>query len=116
MSFPIRCLQLVSLPLSTQVRHSHDLDHQTRPASEMLCPLSLASLGIVLLPCEARLFPALVHSVNKIPSELGIQLGCACLVWSLLLSNFLVIELAVDPGCLERHAEDLQEVETLQDN
>jgi hypothetical protein len=61
----------------------------------MLRPLSLAGFGVILFPSETRLLPALVHSINKILSELGVQFGCACFVWSLLLSEFLQSVLAL---------------------
>jgi len=70
---------IVSL-LTTKIREVHDLDHQASPASEMLCPLALAGIGIVLLPSKARLFPALVHSLDKICAELGVHLRCFLLL------------------------------------
>jgi hypothetical protein len=55
----------------------------------MLRPLALAGLRVVLLPCKACLFPALVHSVDKVPAELGVELLCTRLMGSLLLSKVL---------------------------
>ena len=52
--------------LSTWVPHGHDLNDQAGPAGKVLCTLSGTRLRVVLLPRKARVFPALVHGVNKI--------------------------------------------------
>lgn len=44
--------------------HRHNLHHQARPAGEMLRALTSPRLGVVLLPREARLLPALVDRIN----------------------------------------------------
>ena len=56
------------LTTTGQIIHCHDLDYQARPASEVLCPLALASLRVILLPGKASLLPALVDGVNKVLS------------------------------------------------
>jgi hypothetical protein len=51
-------LIMPNLPLpTTQIWHPHDLDHETRPAREMLRPLPLARFRVILLPCKACLVP-----------------------------------------------------------
>lgn len=40
-----------------QRRHAHNLDHQARPAREVLRALAPSRLRVVLLPGEARLLP-----------------------------------------------------------
>ena len=45
------------LPAFRKVRHIHHLHHHAGPTSEMLCPLSLARLWVILLPCESCLLP-----------------------------------------------------------
>lgn len=40
-----------------QIRHRHNLNHQTRPASKMLRSLPRARFRVILLPREARSFP-----------------------------------------------------------
>jgi hypothetical protein len=57
------------MSLRARVIHSHDLDDQTSPPSEMLCTLSSSRIGIVLLPGKACFFPALVHRVDKILAQ-----------------------------------------------
>ena len=61
-----------NLPLA-QIRHTHDLDHQRRPAGEMLCSLSLAGIRVILLPCESCLLPVLVYVFDEIETELDVQ-------------------------------------------
>lgn len=69
--------------------HRHNLHHQTRPASEMLGALTSARLRIVLLPCEARLLPALEDCVNQIRTQLIIQTPGLALEWAFLSADFL---------------------------
>ena len=82
-------LQLIPNHLATKIRHGHDLDNQASPASEMLSALALAGLRVILLPCEASLFPALINSVNEVLAEIGVQLLSALLVRPLCLSDVL---------------------------
>lgn len=56
-----------------QIRHGHDLDDQTRPASKVLGALTLARLRVVLLPCETRLLPALEDGVDKVLTQSGVE-------------------------------------------
>lgn len=58
---------------TTQIRHGHNLDHQTRPASKVLGALTLTRLRVVLLPCETRLLPALEDGVDKILTQSGVE-------------------------------------------
>lgn len=51
--------------------HGHELDDQARPAREVLRALALARLGVVLLPREARLLPAVVDRVDKVLAKAG---------------------------------------------
>ncbi len=76
----------------TQIRHSHDLDHQARPAGEVLRPLALARLGVVLFPREARLFPALVYRVDDILAQARVQVGGPLLVGPVLGCHVLHYE------------------------
>lgn len=81
-------LQLIPNP-SLQIRHTHNLNHQARPAREVLRALSLARLRIVLLPREASLFPALVHGAYEVFAERGVEFLGLGLVRAFLLGNFL---------------------------
>lgn len=58
---------------TAQIRHGHDLNHQTRPAGKVLGALTLARLRVVLLPCETRLLPALENGVDQILTESGVE-------------------------------------------
>ena len=69
---------------SVQIRHRHNLDHQTRPSREMLRSLSSACLGVILLPGEARLFPLIEDVVHKIFPESDVDFGGLRFVWSRL--------------------------------
>jgi len=64
----------------TQIRHSHNLNNQTSPTSEVLRALTLARLGVVLFPSKARLLPALVHGIDQVLAEFGVGLGCTSAV------------------------------------
>ena len=66
-----RALNLPST--TTQIRHPHDLHHQTRPAREMLRPLPLARLRIILFPSEARLRPGIVDGLDEIEAESAVE-------------------------------------------
>lgn len=54
---------------TTQIRHPHDLHHQTRPAREMLRPLSFARLRIILFPSKASLPPGVVDGLDEVEAE-----------------------------------------------
>lgn len=77
-----------------QRRHSHNLHHQARPSSKVLRALASACLGVVLLPSEARLLPALEYSVDQIRAQLVVQAPSLALEGPLLGSDSLWIELA----------------------
>lgn len=80
----------INAPLRTaQIRHAHDLHHQTSPAGEMLRTLSPARLGIVLLPSKARLLPLLIHISNQVDTQLGIEVKGFVLVGAGSLCVFL---------------------------
>ena len=61
-------LQLV-VSVAAEVFHCHDLDHEARPARKVLRALARACLGVVLFPCEASLFPALVDRVHEVLAQ-----------------------------------------------
>lgn len=52
-----------------QIRHAHNLNHQTSPACEMLRALSLAGFGVVLLPRETGFRPFVVDGLDEVESE-----------------------------------------------
>lgn len=60
----------------------------------MLRALASACLGVVLLPSEARLLPALEHGVDQIRAQLVVQAPSLTLEGTLLGSDSLWIELA----------------------
>lgn len=51
---------------TTDIRHGHNLDHQTRPTGKMLRTLSLSRLGVILFPRESRFLPRIVHGIDQI--------------------------------------------------
>ena len=51
---------------SRKIRQIHNLHHQTRPSGEMLGTLTLACLGIVLLPGKTCIFPLPENILNEI--------------------------------------------------
>ena len=57
---------LPSLLRSAQLRHRHNLHHQTSPTREMLGPLSSARFRIILFPREARSFPLIEDVFDEI--------------------------------------------------
>jgi hypothetical protein len=63
--------------LTTQIRHSHNLDHQTRPAREMLRALSFTRLGVILFPRKTRFLPTLIDSIDQVVAKFGVDFGCA---------------------------------------
>lgn len=82
-------LQFIPDRLTTKIRHSHDLNNQASPASEVLSPLPLASLWVILLPGEACLLPALIDGVDKVLAKVGVELLSAFLVRPLCLGDIL---------------------------
>lgn len=80
---------------AAEVLHGHDLDHQAGPASEVLRALARARLGVVLLPCEARLLPALVDGVDEVLAQAGVEVLGLGLVWTASGCNVLEKYLAV---------------------
>lgn len=67
---------MFDLTSTTQIRHRHYLDHQTRPAGEMLRSLTSTSVWIILLPCKTSLLPLLKDILNKILPQRGVNLAC----------------------------------------
>ena len=63
-----------TLPLP-QIRHRHNLHHQTGPAGEMLRSLPSARFRIILLPREARPFPFVKHVFHKVFPKRCVNLG-----------------------------------------
>jgi hypothetical protein len=55
----------------------------------MLRSLTLTRLGVVLFPCKASLFPAVVYSVDKVFAEIGVQLPSALLMRAFGLRDIL---------------------------
>lgn len=51
---------------AAQIRHTHDLNNECCPSSEMSCPLTLARLRIVLLPGKVGLHPLIINRFHKI--------------------------------------------------
>ncbi len=91
-NFETSILQFPMLPvLSAQVWHRHDFHYQTRPAGEMLRPLSRTSLGIILLPREACPFPFVEDIVDEVFAERGVDFGCLRFVRAGLRCNILMI-------------------------
>ena len=88
---PLSILQLPMHDLlrSVQVRHRHNLNHQTCPACEMLRSLSSASLRVILFPREARLFPLIEDVINEIFPESDVDFSGLSFVWSRLGCNVL---------------------------
>ena len=87
--FQYQILQFILLFGGTQIRHTHDLNYQTRPSREVLRPLAFPCFGVILLPRETCLFPTLINSFDKILSQVGIQCLSACLLRSFLLCQIL---------------------------
>ncbi len=75
---------------AAQVRHGHELDHQAGPAGKVLRPLALARFGVVLLPCEAGLLPAVVDGVHDVLAQAGVQISRLRLVGPILGGEFLL--------------------------
>jgi hypothetical protein len=67
----------------------------------MLRPLPLARLRVILFPRKPRLLPAVIHSIDKVLSQLDVKFGGTSLVWTLLLSDvlcYISIALAAENG------------------
>ena len=62
-------------PTTAQIRHRHNLNHQTRPSGEMLRSLSSPRFRIILLPREARSFPFIKHVLHEIFAERAVDVG-----------------------------------------
>ena len=74
---------------ATEILHRHDLDNQTGPARKVLCALACATLGVVLLPGEPRLLPALVDGVDEVLAQARVEVLGLGLVWAVLACNVL---------------------------
>ena len=79
--------------LTTQIRHSHNLDHQTRPARKMLRALPFTRLGIILFPRKARLLPTLINSIDQVIAEFGVDFSCASTMGTRLSRDVLEISI-----------------------
>lgn len=75
-------LQLVVSHLRAlgQIRHGHHVHHQTGPASKMLGPLSLACVGIILLPRKPGPLPLSEYVLDQVLPQLGVHLASLLLV------------------------------------
>lgn len=73
-------LEFIMPALTTQIRHSHNLDHQTRPARKMLRALPFTRLGVILFPRKARLLPTLINSIDQVIAKFRVDFGCASTV------------------------------------
>lgn len=74
---------------TAQVLHGHDLDHQTGPARKVLGALAGTRLGVVLLPCEARVDPGLVDGFDEVLAQARVQVSGLGLVGAFLLGGVL---------------------------
>jgi hypothetical protein len=92
--------------LSTQIRHSHNLDHQTRPARKMLRALPFTRLGVILFPRKARLLPTLINSIDQVIAKFGVDFGCASTMGTRLSRD--VLESRRVSGSKEEREKDLQ--------
>lgn len=81
-------LQLAVLS-RVKVRHCHQLNCQTGPASEMLCPLTISGFWIILFPCETCLIPRIGYSIDQVLPQGHICLGRPLLMRSFCLGKFL---------------------------
>lgn len=59
--------------ISSDFRHSHDLNNQAGPTSKVLSTLTSARVRIILFPSETSLFPALVDGVDEVLAEGGVE-------------------------------------------
>lgn len=89
-SFPPPLSELVlHPPRITDLRHGHDLDHETGPPREVLRALALPRLGVVLLPREARVLPAAEDGVDDVLAQARVQVRRRFLVRARLGGDFL---------------------------
>lgn len=56
-----------------QIRHRHNLHHQTRPPGKMLRSLPRACFRVILLPRKARLLPFIEDVFDEIIAERGVD-------------------------------------------
>lgn len=59
----------------TQIRHRHNLNHQTRPAREMLRSLPRARFRIILLPRKSRPLPFVEDVFDEVFAERSVDVG-----------------------------------------
>lgn len=59
----------------TQIRHRHNLNHQTRPARKMLRSLPLPCFRIILLPREACSFPFIEDIFDEVLAKRRVDFG-----------------------------------------
>jgi hypothetical protein len=74
-----------------QVRHSHHLNNQTRPAGKVLDSLALAVVWVVLFPGEPGSLPFSENVLDKVRAELRVDLGRFRLVRTSRCGNILVL-------------------------
>lgn len=79
----------MAVSATAQVLHGHDFDDQTRPACKVLGALAGTGLGVVLLPCEARLGPGLVDGLDEVLAQARVQVPGFGLVRTFLLGGIL---------------------------
>lgn len=82
-------LQFVAYMIITQILHSHNLDHQTRPSREMLSALTSARVRVILLPGKASLLPALVDRLHEVLTQIRVELTSLVYVRTVLRSDIL---------------------------
>ena len=79
--FPLSIyLSISQLPMHhplppTQIRHRHNLHHQTRPTGKMLRSLPSARFGVILLPRKARSFPLIEDVFDEVDAKGGVDIG-----------------------------------------
>lgn len=78
-----------------EVLHGHDLDHQAGPAREVLRALALARLGVVLLPGEAGIDPALVDGLDEVLPQAAVEVRGPGLVGAVLLCYVLRVAISM---------------------
>lgn len=59
---------------STQIRHPHNLNHQTCPPSEMLSSLSHSRFRIILFPRKSCFLPTIIDRLDKIQSKFRVEI------------------------------------------
>lgn len=73
-------LNPIPVATPTQIRHRHDLHHQTRPSRKMLRSLPSARFRVILLPREARPLPFIEDVFDEVLAKGGVDFGCLGLV------------------------------------